>query len=72
MKKYQIVVTEIDVAVPFKDKEWVRAATDEEGHYEWFDSTRDEKEEVYNQTVETLDLPALVTFINNPTKSKQT
>jgi hypothetical protein len=67
--EYQVVVTRIEKDVPFKNQEYKQVAEKKNGDpeygYVYFDDTRDVKVEIYDQTVEELDLAKLVSVVNN-------
>lgn len=66
--KYKIVITQIDENVPFKDKEYKSLGKDENGEnqyqYTYFDSTKEVSTDIFDQTIEDLDLGAVIKAIN--------
>jgi hypothetical protein len=72
---YKIVITRIDKDVPFRNHEYKKAAngTDEDGdpkyEYVYFDDTRTETTDIFEQTVEDLNVSDVVAVVNGLPKA---
>lgn len=66
---YRVTITKIDKDVPFKDKDYQDTGKkDKDGdtiyEYVYFDSTHDVWSEIFDQTVDGLDVSDVVSVVN--------
>ena len=66
--EYTVIIKKTAKNVPFRDKEYEITGKDENGEstggYVYFDSTRNETSDVFEQTVEDLDVQAVIKAVN--------
>jgi hypothetical protein len=66
--EYTVIIKKTEKNVPFKDKEYQLTGKNDDGEntggYIYFDSTRNETSEVFEQTVTELDVQAVIKAVN--------
>lgn len=63
---YKVTVEKVETDVPFKDKEYKYTKEDDKDSagYVYFDSTKTVETDIFEQTVEELDMKNLVSVVN--------